>query len=94
MSQKLGSSIIHLHMGHCMSSLCLPQTNGLTERFDRTLSDLNLIQYVNSKPLICNEILPFVTFAYKSAMQAITILCCYLSRPKNHIYEPDMIVCG
>ncbi|GFU20891.1 transposon Ty3-I Gag-Pol polyprotein [Trichonephila clavipes] len=42
-----------------------PQTNGLTERFNKTLADM-LSMYVDVEQKNWDEILPFVTFAYNT----------------------------
>ncbi len=46
-----------------------PQTDGLVERFNRTLCDM-LACYVNEEPEKWDQFLPFVTLAYNSAQQA------------------------
>ncbi|GFV51475.1 retrovirus-related Pol polyprotein from transposon 17.6 [Trichonephila clavipes] len=46
-------------------------TNGLTERFNKTLEDM-LSMYVNVEQTNWDEILPFVTFAYNTAKQETT----------------------
>lgn len=48
-----------------------PQTNGLTERFHRTLSDM-LSMYIAPDHSNWDHILPFVTFAYNTATQRTT----------------------
>lgn len=48
-----------------------PQTNGLTERFNRTLSDM-LAMYVAADHSDWDAVLPFVTYAYNTATQATT----------------------
>lgn len=48
-----------------------PQTNGLTERFNRTLGDM-LAMYVSYDHSNWDMILPFVTYAYNTAKQATT----------------------
>ncbi|GFT65312.1 transposon Tf2-8 polyprotein [Trichonephila clavipes] len=48
-----------------------PQTNGLTERFNKTLADM-LSMYVDVEQKNWDEILPFVTFAYNTAKQETT----------------------
>lgn len=48
-----------------------PQTNGLTERFNRTLSDM-LAMYVNDAHSNWDHVLPFVTYAYNTAIQTTT----------------------
>ncbi|GFX30780.1 transposon Tf2-11 polyprotein [Trichonephila clavipes] len=49
----------------------IPQTNGLTERFNKTLADM-LSMYVDVEQKNWDEILPFVTFAYNTAKQETT----------------------
>jgi hypothetical protein len=46
-----------------------PQCNGLTERFNHTLTDM-LAMYVNGSHTNWDSILPFVTFAYNTSRQA------------------------
>ena len=48
-----------------------PQTNGLVERFNRTLASM-LSMYVNSKHKDWDRYLPYVTFAYNTAVHAST----------------------
>lgn len=48
-----------------------PQTNGMTERFNRTLSDM-LAMYVDSAHSNWDQVLPFVTYAYNTATQTTT----------------------
>ncbi|UYV84067.1 hypothetical protein LAZ67_X001053 [Cordylochernes scorpioides] len=48
-----------------------PQTNGLTERLNRTMADM-LSMYVDLDQKNWDEILPFVTFAYNTAKQEAT----------------------
>ncbi|KZR96321.1 Uncharacterized protein APZ42_009409 [Daphnia magna] len=46
-----------------------PQTDGLVERFNRTLCDM-LACYVVDEPEKWDRYLPFVTFAYNTSKQA------------------------
>ncbi|KZR98030.1 Uncharacterized protein APZ42_006756 [Daphnia magna] len=46
-----------------------PQTDGLVERFNRTLCDM-LACYVVDEPEEWDKFLPFVTFAYNTSKQA------------------------
>src|SRR5690606_13615338 len=46
-----------------------PQCNGLTERFNHTLADM-LSMYVNTAHSNWDTILPFVTYAYNTSVQA------------------------
>ena len=45
-----------------------PQTDGLVERFNRTLCDM-LACYVNDQPELWDEYLPFVTLAHNTSIQ-------------------------
>lgn len=56
---------------HKTTSAYHPQTNGLTERFHRTLSDM-ISMYIQPNHTNWDEILPFVTFAYNTATQRTT----------------------
>ena len=48
-----------------------PQTDGLVERFNKTLADM-LSMYVNRKHTDWDKYLPFVVFAYNSSIQKTT----------------------
>ncbi|KZS01708.1 Uncharacterized protein APZ42_001546, partial [Daphnia magna] len=48
-----------------------PQTDGLVERFNRTLCDM-LACYVSDRPANWDKYLPLVTFAYNTAKLAST----------------------
>ncbi|UYV80952.1 K02A2.6-like [Cordylochernes scorpioides] len=48
-----------------------PQTNGQTERMNRTLADM-MAMYIDERYQNWDEILPFVTFAYNSSIQDTT----------------------
>lgn len=56
---------------HKKTSSYHPQTNGLTERFHRTLADM-LSMYISPDHRNWDIILPFVTFAYNTATQKTT----------------------
>lgn len=56
---------------HKTTSTYHPQTNGLTERFHRTLSDM-ISMYLHPDHKNWDNILPFVTFAYNTAVQRST----------------------
>lgn len=48
-----------------------PQTNGLTERLNKTIEDM-LSMYVDVQHKNWDEILPYITFAYNTAKQETT----------------------
>ncbi|GBO31512.1 Transposon Ty3-I Gag-Pol polyprotein [Araneus ventricosus] len=56
---------------HLLTTAYHPQTNGLTERFNKTLADM-LFMYVDVEQRNWDTILPFVTFAYNSSKQDTT----------------------
>lgn len=56
---------------HKTTSAYHPQTNGLTERFHRTLAHM-IATYVSSDHTNWDAILPFVTYAYNTAIQSTT----------------------
>ncbi|GBL65279.1 Transposon Ty3-G Gag-Pol polyprotein, partial [Araneus ventricosus] len=56
---------------HLLTTAYHPQTNGLTERFNKTLADM-LSMYADVEQRNWDTILPFVTFAYNSAKQDTT----------------------
>ncbi|GFW06995.1 transposon Tf2-11 polyprotein [Trichonephila clavipes] len=69
---RLVSSLVDLcNIDHRFTTAYHPQTNGLTERFNKTLADL-LSMYVDVEQKNWDEILPFVTFAYNTAKQETT----------------------
>ncbi|GFY06596.1 transposon Tf2-6 polyprotein [Trichonephila clavipes] len=69
---RLISSLVDLcNIDHRFTTAYHPQTNGLTERFNKTLADM-LSMYVDVEQKNWDEILPFVTFAYNTAKQETT----------------------
>ena len=69
---RLVSVLVDLcNVDHRMTTAYHPQTNGLTERFNKTLADM-LSMYVDTEQKNWDEILPFVTFAYNTAKQDTT----------------------
>ncbi|GFX80805.1 transposon Tf2-9 polyprotein [Trichonephila clavipes] len=69
---RLVSSLVDLcNIDHRFTTTYHPQTNGLTERFNKTLADM-LSMYVDVEQKNWDEILPFVTFAYNTAKQETT----------------------
>ncbi|GFT12758.1 retrovirus-related Pol polyprotein from transposon 17.6 [Trichonephila clavipes] len=68
---RLVSSLDLCNIDHRFTTAYHPQTNGLTERFNKTLADM-LSMYVDVEQKNWDEILPFVTFAYNTAKQETT----------------------
>ncbi|GFW42579.1 transposon Tf2-9 polyprotein [Trichonephila clavipes] len=58
------------NIDHRFTTAYHPQTNGLTEHFNKTLADMSM--YVDVEQKNWDEILPFVTFAYNTAKQETT----------------------
>ncbi|UYV63435.1 hypothetical protein LAZ67_2004061 [Cordylochernes scorpioides] len=58
-------------INHLKTTAYHPQTNGLTERLNKTLTDM-LSMYVDVEQKNWDEVLPFVTFAYNTAKQETT----------------------
>lgn len=56
---------------HRTTSPYHPQTNGMTERFNRTLADM-LAMYISPDHRNWDKVLPFITFAYNTAVQNTT----------------------
>lgn len=48
-----------------------PQTNGRTDHLNKTIADM-LSMYVDVEPKTCDEFLPYVRFAYNTAIQDTT----------------------
>ncbi|GFT62726.1 hypothetical protein TNCV_3145991 [Trichonephila clavipes] len=61
------------NIDHRFTTAYHPQTNGLTERFNKTLADM-LSMYVDVEQKNWDEILPFVTFAYNTANKRPQVL--------------------
>lgn len=78
-----------LDIKRSLTSVEHPNTDGLVERFNRTLKD-GLALYVDQDPLTWDEYLPFVTFAYNTAKHASTGYS-----PFKLLYgrDPDIPVC-
>lgn len=71
-TSRLVAALVTLcNVDHRMTTAYHPQTNGLTERFNKTLADM-LSMYVDTEQKNWDEILPFVTFAYNTAKQETT----------------------
>lgn len=70
-SRLVSEVILRCNITHRMTTAYHPQTNGLTERFNKTLADM-LSMYVDVEQRDWDTILPFVTFAYNTAKQDTT----------------------
>uniref|UniRef100_A0A6G5AC59 RNA-directed DNA polymerase n=1 Tax=Rhipicephalus microplus TaxID=6941 RepID=A0A6G5AC59_RHIMP len=71
LSEVIQAILAECNIIHRKSTAYHPQTNGLTERFNRTLGDM-LRMYTSSDHTNWDAVLPFVTFAYNTATQATT----------------------
>ncbi|UYV72148.1 K02A2.6-like, partial [Cordylochernes scorpioides] len=72
LQSRVVSEIIKLcDTTHRMTTAYHPQTNGLTERFNKTLGDMLSI-YVDVEQKSCDGVLPFVTFVYNTARKETT----------------------
>lgn len=71
LSEVVQALLTECNIVHRTSTAYHPQTNGLTERFNRTLGDM-LAMYVASDHSNWDLVLPFVTFAYNTATQTTT----------------------
>lgn len=60
-----------LGIARSLTSVEHPQTDGLVERFNRTIK-IGLAAYVENDATQWDEVLPFVTFAYNTSKQAST----------------------
>ncbi|XP_035219651.1 uncharacterized protein LOC118192743 [Stegodyphus dumicola] len=69
---NVAKEVIHLcKTSHLLTTAYHPQTSGLTERFNKTFSDM-LSMYVDVEQKNWDTIVPFVTYAYNSAKQDTT----------------------
>lgn len=68
----LTQAILHYsHTDHRRTTAYHPQTNGLTERLNKTIADM-LAMYVDTEHKTWDLILPYVVFAYNTAVQETT----------------------
>lgn len=65
-SDALKTACKRLNIARFLTSVKRPQTDGLVERYNRTLKE-GLAIYVEEDPLNWDEYLPFVTFAYNTS---------------------------
>ncbi|KAM7303262.1 DDE-type integrase/transposase/recombinase [Ixodes scapularis] len=69
---QLTQEVLRLsHTSHCRTTAYHPQTNGLTERLNKTIADM-ISMYVDVEHKTWDEVLPYVTFAYNTAVQETT----------------------
>ncbi|KAM7296834.1 DDE-type integrase/transposase/recombinase [Ixodes scapularis] len=69
---QLTQEILRLsHTDHRQTTAYHPQTNGLTERLNKTIADM-ISMYVDVEHKTWDEVLPYVTFAYNMAIQETT----------------------
>lgn len=101
LSEVVEAILQECHVVHRTTTAYHPQTNGLTERFNRTLGDM-LSMYVASDHTNWDAILPFVTYAYNTATQSTTgfspYFLLYGRHPSHTIdtilpYRPDASEC-
>ncbi|KAM7313032.1 DDE-type integrase/transposase/recombinase [Ixodes scapularis] len=59
------------HTNHRRTTAYHPQTNGLTERLNKTIADM-IFMYVDVRHKAWDEVLPYVTFAYNTVVQETT----------------------
>lgn len=59
------------YTNHRKTTAYHPQTNGLTERLNKTIADM-LSMYVDVQHKTWDQVLPYVTFAYNTAIQETT----------------------
>lgn len=69
---QLTEDIMHLSgTVHRKATAYHPQTNGLTERLNKTIADM-ISMYVDVDHKNWDDVLPYVTFAYNTAVQETT----------------------
>ncbi|KAM7293326.1 DDE-type integrase/transposase/recombinase [Ixodes scapularis] len=69
---QLTQEVLRLsHTSHRCTTAYHPQTNGLTERLNKTIADM-ISMYVDVEHKTWDEVLPYVTFAYNTAVQETT----------------------
>lgn len=97
LSEVIEALLSECHVVHRTTTSYHPQTNGITERLNRTLGDM-LSMYVSANQSKWDLALPFVTFAYNTATQTTTgfspFFLLYGREPSSTIdtilpYKPD-----
>ncbi|UYV61801.1 hypothetical protein LAZ67_1006658, partial [Cordylochernes scorpioides] len=71
MSQMVKEVTSRCKISHLFTTAYHPQTNGLTERLNKTLGDM-LSMYVDAEQRDWDSVLPYVIFAYNTAQQGST----------------------
>ncbi|UYV63748.1 hypothetical protein LAZ67_2005487, partial [Cordylochernes scorpioides] len=71
MSQMFKEVTSRCKISHLFTTAYHPQTNGLTERLNKTLGDM-LSMYVDAEQRDWDSVLPYVIFAYNTAQQGST----------------------
>ncbi|UYV72850.1 hypothetical protein LAZ67_10000987, partial [Cordylochernes scorpioides] len=71
MSQMVKEVTTRCKISHLFTTAYHPQTNGLTERLNKTLGDM-LSMYVDAEQGDWDSVLPYVIFAYNTAQQGST----------------------
>lgn len=71
LSEAVKALLTECNIVHRTTTAYHPQTNGLDERFNRTLGDM-LAMYIASDHSNWDVVLPFVTYAYNTAVQSTT----------------------
>lgn len=70
-SQLMQDTLRLSHTSHRKTTAYHPQTNGLTERLNKTIADM-ISMYVEVQHKAWDEVLPYITFAYNTAVQETT----------------------
>lgn len=71
LSAVVGSLLQACSVAHHITTSSHPQTNGMTERINKTFADM-LSMYVDVESNNWDDILPFTTFAYNAYLHSAT----------------------